>query len=171
MTEVLKHISSHDASHMRSGMEDTDCRECKESLNLPAPVIHSGSFSAYKWVGATTRVKKAKTKIVVTLRHPRNTERPVPAWYISKRSGNTINGFIRVIKLRWVMALHSLGLFVANFDAADVEWLLRIECNWTLEGDMRRIEVTRNGNGALRDRIRINSIAPGIGSFRSSFQE
>ena len=69
------------------------------------------------------------------------------------------------------MALHSLGLFVANFDAADVEWLLRIECNWTLEGDMRRIEVTRNGNGALRDRIRINSIAPSIGSFRSSFQE
>jgi len=48
-------------------------------LNIPPAAIHLGSSSAKKWVGATTRQKNEKMKIVVTFKQPRNTARPVPA--------------------------------------------------------------------------------------------
>jgi hypothetical protein len=39
-----------------------------------------GSVGAASWAGATISPKKAKRKMVVTLRQPIKTVRPVPAW-------------------------------------------------------------------------------------------
>jgi len=39
-----------------------------------------GSVGAASWAGATISPKKAKRKMVVTLRQPMKTVRPVPAW-------------------------------------------------------------------------------------------
>jgi hypothetical protein len=48
-------------------------------LCLPAGATHPGWSSEFRCSRAMTRLKKPKMKIVVTLRQPWNTKRPVPA--------------------------------------------------------------------------------------------
>jgi hypothetical protein len=74
-------------------------------------------------------------KMVVTFKHPRNTERPVPAWYTSKRSGNTLK-MLDTHRHSELKAFNLLGLFVPYLGAADDVLLPRKDCKGTLEREI-----------------------------------